>query len=82
MVVSMVYYGLILNSSNLGGDIYFNFVMASLVEIPTLILVILLINKTGRIRLNSACRVFGGVACVSTTFTVLYGGDCKYELRS
>jgi hypothetical protein len=34
MVVTMVYYGLSLNATNLAGNPYTNFILVSLVEIP------------------------------------------------
>ena len=34
-VNSMVYYGLALNVKNLGGSLYINFVLASLIELPS-----------------------------------------------
>ena len=41
----MVYYGISLASDNLGGDMYRDFVLTSLVEIPGNILVIIGTNR-------------------------------------
>ena len=77
LVVSMVYYGLSLNTGNLGGDFYLNFFLSGLVEIPATIMVQLLLNRLGRKPVHSACMIAGGVACLSTIFTTLYGDDGK-----
>ena len=43
-----VYYGLSLNVKNLGGNIYVNFIISGLVEIPSYILSVFLLNWPGR----------------------------------
>lgn len=47
-VNSYVYYGLSLNVKNLGGNMYFNFVLVGLVEIFFYLLIVLLFNWLGR----------------------------------
>ena len=47
-VNSHVYYGLSLNVKNLGGNMYVNFVLAGLVEIPSYVLTVFLLNWSGR----------------------------------
>lgn len=47
-VNSLVYYGLSLNVKNLGGNMYVNFVLAGLVEIPSYLLTVVLLNWSGR----------------------------------
>ena len=47
-VNSHVYYGLSLNVKNLGGNMYVNFVLAGLVEIPSYLLAVFLLNWSGR----------------------------------
>ena len=44
-VNGMVYYGISMASDNLGGDMYRDFILTSLVEIPANILVVVLGNK-------------------------------------
>lgn len=44
-VNGMVYYGISMASDNLGGNMYRDFVLTSLVEIPANVLVIVLGNK-------------------------------------
>ncbi|XP_061193497.1 organic cation transporter protein-like isoform X1 [Saccostrea echinata] len=73
-VVSMVYYGLSLNSGNLAGDFYLNFFLTGLVEFPAYTLCLMLLDRIGRKKLHCACMVLGGLACILTIFTVLYIG--------
>ncbi|KAF8371340.1 hypothetical protein PRIPAC_77769 [Pristionchus pacificus] len=47
-VVSMVYYGLSMKSDILGGDLYVNFIIGGLIEMPALLLVYLLLDRVGR----------------------------------
>ena len=47
-VNSHVYYGLSLNVKNLGGNMYVNFILAGLVEIPSYGLTVFLLNWSGR----------------------------------
>ncbi|GMS95890.1 hypothetical protein PENTCL1PPCAC_18065, partial [Pristionchus entomophagus] len=47
-VVSMVYYGLSMKSDILGGDLYVNFIIGGLIEMPALFLVYLLLDRLGR----------------------------------
>ncbi|KAK3593126.1 hypothetical protein CHS0354_018254 [Potamilus streckersoni] len=85
MVVSMVYYGLSLNTGNLGGDFYLNFIISGLVEFPADTLCILLLNRLGRKNLHCGSMLLGGIGCLCTIFTVLYGGDgrcCNIDLRN
>ncbi|KAJ8315874.1 hypothetical protein KUTeg_008024 [Tegillarca granosa] len=72
LVVSMVYYGLALNSGNLVGDFYLNFFLQSFVEIPTYAICLVLLNRTGRKFLHCFTMIFGGLCCISTIFTMLY----------
>ena len=79
MVVSMVYYGLSLNTGNLGGNFYLNFTLSGLVEFPAYTLCLLLLDRVGRKWLHCVVMVVGGVACISTVFTTIYGGDGKFH---
>ncbi|KAL1509462.1 hypothetical protein ABEB36_004191 [Hypothenemus hampei] len=46
--VYLVYYGLVLNLGNLGGDLYINSVLMGVVEVPAVALSILILVKGGR----------------------------------
>jgi len=67
-VNGMVYYGISLASDNLGGDMYRDFVLTSLVEIPANILVVLCTNKFGRKPTVIYSMIVGGLACIGVAF--------------
>ncbi|XP_033741879.1 organic cation transporter protein-like [Pecten maximus] len=71
-VITMSYYGLTLNTENLGDNFYLNFCLSGLVEFPAYTVPLLLMDRVGRKRLYIVCMAVGGAACVSTIFTVLY----------
>lgn len=77
MVVSMTYYGLSLNTGNLGGDFYMNFFISGLVEFPAYTLAILFLDRIGRKVCHMLSMVIGGGCCLVTIFTIIYGGDGK-----
>ncbi|XP_035679053.1 organic cation transporter protein-like [Branchiostoma floridae] len=68
LVITMVYYGLGLNTSSLGGNDYINFALAGLVEIPALIGSIYATDYFGRRYPHSATLVLGGIACLFTPY--------------
>lgn len=68
MVNSGVYYGLSLNTSNLGGNPYLNFVISGAVELPGLALATILLDRVGRRIPLSAFLGLGGLCLVSTIF--------------
>ncbi|TMS37400.1 hypothetical protein L596_004337 [Steinernema carpocapsae] len=47
-VVSMIYYGVSMNTNFLGGNLYSTFIFGAVMEIPALFLVFLLIDRIGR----------------------------------
>ncbi|KAJ8315875.1 LOW QUALITY PROTEIN: hypothetical protein KUTeg_008025 [Tegillarca granosa] len=71
-VVSMGFYGLSLNSGNLGGDFYLNFFIQGLVELPAYVICQALLNVTGRRILHCTSMILGGICCICTIFTMLY----------
>lgn len=73
-IVTMIYYGLSLNSGNLGGNFYLNFFLSGLVEFPGYTIVLLFLDRLGRKRLHCICMIVGGLTCLSTIFTILFGG--------
>ncbi|XP_060068369.1 organic cation transporter protein-like, partial [Ylistrum balloti] len=74
-VISMTFYGLALNAGNIGGDFYLNFMLLGLVDFPTTILLLLLLNRIGRKKMFCTSMIVGGVGCISTLFTTTYGGE-------
>lgn len=74
-VNSMVYYGLALNVKNLGGNLYINFSLASLIELPSYFVTQFLLAKLGR-RKGLFCLLLGAsVACFLCMFLQLQGGQ-------
>ena len=77
IVVCMAYYGLALNSGDLGGDLFMNFFLQSFMDIPANVIVILLLDRIGRKPLQVGSMIIGGAALMSTIFTIIYGGKGK-----
>ncbi|CAH1402018.1 unnamed protein product [Nezara viridula] len=65
---SIAYYGLSLASDNMVGNPYFILFVLGMVEIPSCILVILLLDRTGRRSLTSIMLLLGGVSCTVVAF--------------
>ncbi|XP_044757941.1 solute carrier family 22 member 13-like isoform X2 [Coccinella septempunctata] len=61
--VYLVYYGLVLNLENIGGDLYINSVLTGLVEVPALAVSIPILIKGGRRWPLALTMIFSGVAC-------------------
>ena len=80
MIVSMTYYGVIMNSGNLAGDFYVNFFLMALAEIPGLLVGLAVLDKLGRRYSNSGSMIVGGLACICTIFTVVFGGKGKISV--
>lgn len=64
--VYLVYYGLVLNVGNLGGDLYVNSALSGLVEIPALAASVLFLVRMGRRWPLCLTLAIGGVACLAT----------------
>lgn len=67
-VNTLVYYGLSLNTKHLGGDIYKNFFLSSLMELPAYLTSVCLINWIGRRRSLCYYMTIGGTACLVCLF--------------
>ncbi|CAH1774990.1 unnamed protein product [Owenia fusiformis] len=63
---SLVYYGLSLNTSNLGGNPYVNFFISGAVEIVAKVVLITSFMYIGRRLPFSMCMLFGGVCLIAT----------------
>lgn len=59
-VNSGVYYGLSLNTSNLGGNDYINFAIAGAVEVPAYLFLLFSLNRFGRKIVLCGCMLAGG----------------------
>ena len=73
--VSFAYFGVSLNMSNLAGDMYLNFGLLGLVELPAYFIVIFLVDRIGRRRLYCSMMLIGGTACISTFLVIEYGSE-------
>merc|ERR1712223_1780573 len=63
LIVAMVYYGLSLNSKNLGGDRYVNGFLSGFVEVPAVVVIIPLLARLGRVKCYSGTFIAGGTCC-------------------
>ncbi|GLV31841.1 uncharacterized protein CBL_07601 [Carabus blaptoides fortunei] len=64
--VYIVYYGLVLNVGNIGGDLYINSVLSGIVEIPAIAVSILFLVRMGRRWPLCLTLILSGVACLGT----------------
>ncbi|KAI0229439.1 Organic cation transporter protein, partial [Lamellibrachia satsuma] len=62
-VTSMVYYGLSLGVTLIGGNIFLNSFLSGSIEIPCYILVIPIMNKFGRRRTTIGSLIAAGISC-------------------
>lgn len=67
--VYLVYYGLVLNLSNLGGDVYINSIISGAVEFPAIAVSIVFLLKMGRRWPLSLTTMGAGIACLATILT-------------
>lgn len=68
LVNGMVYYGLSLAADDLGGSLYINFTLLSLIEFPGNLLSVVLCDKIGRRKSTSIVMALGGIACIIVAF--------------
>ncbi|PVD29236.1 hypothetical protein C0Q70_11833 [Pomacea canaliculata] len=72
-IVTCIYYGLGLNVGSLSGDIYLNFLYASIAETLSYVLCLVLLNRIGRRTLHCFTMLLGGISCVAIILPVLFG---------
>ena len=65
----MVYYGILLAVDQLGGNLYMNFIILSLIDIPSNCLQAWSLQRFGRKATILPCMFIAGVACLSVAFT-------------
>ena len=68
LVCSCVYYGLTLNSADIGGNPFINLFISGFVEIPAVYLCIPILENWGRRPCLSFSLIFSGIACVTMLF--------------
>ncbi|XP_068157095.1 organic cation transporter protein isoform X1 [Drosophila tropicalis] len=67
--MNLVYYGIILNMSSFGGNVYLNSALAGLVEVPAIAVAMYIITKVGKKWLFCATLICSGVACFCAAMT-------------
>ena len=70
----MSYYGIVLNTTNLGGDVYFNFALMTAVEFPGHFSNFL-VDRLGRKRLFMGLMIIGGLANIATLWPIIQGEE-------
>merc|ERR1719507_1340848 len=63
-IVTLGYYGITFGMANLSDDLFTNFIVSSIIEIPAYILVLLVMDIIGRKPLFSGSLLFTGIACI------------------
>ncbi|CAD6996408.1 organic cation transporter protein isoform X2 [Ceratitis capitata] len=77
--MNLVYYGLILNMSSFGGNVYLNSALAGLVEIPAIAIAMYIITKVGKKWLFCATFICTSIACCCAAITE--GNDDQLWLK-
>lgn len=67
VVVTLVYYGLVLGSSDLAGSPFLNVALSGLVELPACLFVYLTLDRFGRRVIQAGSLAVSGVACLMVT---------------
>ncbi|CAH2011448.1 unnamed protein product [Acanthoscelides obtectus] len=80
--VYLVYYGLVLNLGNIGGNLYVNSVLQGAVEIPAVAISIFILLKGGRRWPLSLTMVISGIACALTVPIYLATADMQWVVTS
>ena len=62
------YFGLSLHSVNIGGDIYVNFVLSGLIEIPSYLFAIVMVDGFGRKTTLVFTQLLAGSTCIAAGF--------------
>jgi len=68
MITASVYYGVSLAADDLGGSLYFNFILISLVEFPAGMAAVCLLNTLGRKKTIISTLLLGSLGCVGLAF--------------
>ena len=79
-LVSLAYYGVVLNVGNLGGNFYLNLTLLSLIDFPARFVTLYLLDKIGRKKIYVAFMLLGGIMCMGTIYPVLENSDSLHWL--
>jgi len=71
-VISLLYYGLTLSADKIKmtDNVYFSYILTSLIEIPAYIILPFVIDKWGRKPLFFLCQFVPGICCITAAFLV------------
>lgn len=75
---AVVYQGLVMRLGIIGGNLYIDFFISGVVELPGALLILLTIERLGRRLPFAASNIVAGVACLVTAF--LPEGNCPPSL--
>lgn len=75
--ISVAYFGLIMNVSNLGGNDFRNYFFLSAVELPSFFLACFLMDKWGRRWTNTTFVLLAGISCFSAVLLPASGGTTQ-----
>lgn len=76
--VYLVYYGLVLNLGNIGGNLYINSALQGAVEIPAIAISIYILLKKGRRWPLSLTMMIAGVSCILTVPIYFMNKDLQW----
>ncbi|XP_029643870.1 organic cation transporter protein-like [Octopus sinensis] len=68
MVCSMLYYGVSLNSVDMAGNRYLNFLLMHVVEFPSMVTSYYLCKRFGHRKPTTFCMMFSGLNCIVSNF--------------
>ena len=76
------YYGIILNVTNLSGNIYVNFAVTAALEMLAYVVCLFALHHLGRKTIYVPCIVAGGVCCTLSILPVLLSAPGEYIVVS
>lgn len=77
---ALVYYGLSLSSGKLTGNPYLILFLMGLVEFPSYIVIVLVLDRLGRRSITSGLMLLGGLCCIIAVF-IARGSTGKFQLK-
>ncbi|CAG9858089.1 unnamed protein product [Phyllotreta striolata] len=80
--VYLVYYGLVLNLGNIGGNLYVNSALQGIVEVPAVAISIYILLKKGRRWPSSLSMIISGIACVLTLPIYFIDSNLQWVITS
>ncbi|XP_071746425.1 organic cation transporter protein isoform X2 [Lepeophtheirus salmonis] len=79
--VTLCYYGLSFASTSLSGDIYTNFALTIIIEIPAHIVCMLLMDCWGRRPILSIFQIMSGVSCIIAGLLSVYTDSFRFSVH-